>query len=316
MKRSLYCMFTALALFQGGCATQPKHPDWIEGDSAKYSNAQFLLGRGQAATMAGAKDRARIDLEKKLQVPVSLESESARNMNPHTARHMEGMQFAELWQDPRTKNFHILATIPRLQVEADLSQKITQLDDATQVSLDQSKSNSDPLLKIAAINNSLELQVERDSLQKMLQVVDIKGRGIASKFKSGTLKAEIADLLKQVRFVSQVLDGSVPGLEGKLVDALSQAGFMVDSREKSNFLLKASFKLTNLVRKEGKYWQSGNLEISVSDMATGRVRGSQRWPIKGVATEKHSALTRALEEVDAILKQELGATIIGMAHTK
>jgi hypothetical protein len=42
------------------------------------------------------------------------------------------------------------------------------------------------------------------------------------------------------------------------------------------------------------------------------VRGTQRWAVKGTATDRETAIRRALDEADAILKKELGATIIGM----
>jgi len=67
--------------------------------------------------------------------------------------------------------------------------------------------------------------------------------------------------------------------------------------------------------KDGWYWQRGNLEITLTETATKRVRGTQRWVIKGNATDKENAFRRALSETDALLKKELGATIIGMATT-
>lgn len=340
MKLSLTIIFAATIWLLGGCAskpTQPAQPDWVVGDSAKYNSAQYLIGRGQASTMDDAKDRARADLAKIFQVAVAVDSEdtqsftsdttvaggagqfaaeSSRRITTRTDQIVRGIQIAEIWQDPINKNQHVLAILPRLQAAAALRQQINQLDDATQSSVDQSNKNSDLFVKIAAASKAVESQLEREGLQKTLQVVDITGRGLESKYNSGRLKADMDELLKRVRVAPKVLEGSVAGLDEIVAGALSQAGFMVDTGEKPDFLLKASLQLADLGLKQGWYWQRGNLEISVSEAATGRVLGTQRWPIKGNATDKASAIRRALDEADAVLKKELGATLIGMATSR
>jgi hypothetical protein len=338
MKLLLTIIFSATVWLLGGCATQPTQsaqPDWVVGESAKYKSAQYLIGRGQASTMEDAKDRARADLAKIFQVAVAVDSEdvqsfksdaaggagqyageSSRRITTRTDQIVRGIQIAEIWQDPVSKNQHVLAILPRLQAAAALRQQINQLDDATQGSVDQSNKNSDLFIKIAAASKAVESQLEREGLQKALQVVDITGRGLESKFNSGRLKADMDDLLKRVRVAPRVLEGSVPGLDEVVAGALSQAGFMIDTGEKPDFLLKASLQLTDLGLKQGWYWQRGNLEVSMPEAATGRVLGTQRWPIKGSATDKASAIRRALDEADAVLKKELGATIIGMATSK
>lgn len=337
MKLSLPVVFAATVLLLGGCATKPTQPDWIAGDSAKFKSTEYLIGRGQASTMEEAKDRARADLAKIFQVAVAVDSEdvqsfksdstvaggagqyageSSRRISTRTDQIVRGIQIAEIWQDPASKNQYVLAILPRLQAAAALRQQINQLDDATQASVDQSKKNADLFVKIAAASKAVGSQLEREGLQKALQVVDITGRGVESKYNSGRLKADMDDLLKRVRVAPKVLEGSTPGLDEVVAGALSQAGFMIDTGEKPDFLLKASLKLTDLGLKEGWYWQRGNLEISVSDAVTGRVLGTQRWPIKGAATDEETAIRRSLDEADAILKKELGATIIGMATSR
>jgi hypothetical protein len=44
-----------------------------------------------------------------------------------------------------------------------------------------------------------------------------------------------------------------------------------------------------------------------------RIHGTRQWIIKGNAQNKEGATRRALDQADTILKQELGAAIIGMA---
>ena len=335
MKLTLSVVFAATVLSLGGCATkQPTQPDWINGDSDKYKSSQYLIGRGQSSNMEDAKDRARSDLAKIFQVAVSVDSEDTQNfksdsnvaggagqyssdtsrkITTRTEQIIRGIQIAEIYQDPASKVQHVLAVLPRLQAASSLRQQINQLDDATQASVDQSKNSSDLFVKIAAASKAIDSQMEREGLQKALQVVDITGRGLESKYNSARLKVDLDGLLKRVRIASKVLEGSAAGFDEVVAGALSKAGFLIDTGEKPEFLLKASLSLTDLGLKDGWYWQRGNLEISLSDVATGRVRGTQRWPIKSNATDKGTALRRALDEADAILRKELGKTIVGMA---
>ena len=331
MKLPLTVVLTVAALLFGGCASKPIQPDWIAGDSAKYTNTQYLIGRGQASTIADAEDRARADLAKVFQVAVAVDSEdvqhfnsapgvaggyvgeSSRRITTRTDQIVSGIQIAEIWQDPLGKTQYALAVLPRLQTAASLRQQINQLDDATQASIDQSKNTSDLFIKIAAASKAVESQLEREGLQKALQVVDITGRGVEPKFSSGILNADMGDLLKRVRIAPRVLEGSASGLDEVVAGALSHAGFMIDTGDKPDYFLKASLKLADLGLKEGWYWQRGDLEITLSEALTGRVRGTQHWFIKGTAPDKETAIRRALDEADTVLKKELRAAIISMA---
>lgn len=337
MNFPLNIMFVSIALLLGGCATQPSNPDWVTGNSAKYKSSLYLLGRGEASAVEEAKDRARADIAKTFQVAVAADSddvqkfnsdssvaggagqyssETSRRISTRTEQIIRGIQIAEIWQDPASKSQHVLAVLPRLQAANSLRQQIGQLDDATQASVDQSKNNTDLFVKIAAANKALESQLEREGLQKALQIVDTTGRGVESRYNSARLRADLEELLRRVRVASKVLPGSAPGFDVVVAGALSKAGFLTETGDKPDFLLKASLVLTDLGVKDGWYWQRGNLEISLSEAASGRVRGTQRWPIKSSASDRAGSIRRALDEADAVLKKELGRTITGMATSQ
>lgn len=338
MKLSLTLVLAFATLLLGGCATSKSNqPDWLAGDSAKYAKSQYLYGRGQASNVEDAKKRALADLSEIFQVSIAVNSEdvqsykknsksagggeqfsteSSRRINTTTDQIIRGIQVAEIWQDPARKDYHVLAILQRQQAAAGLRQQMDQLDDAVQASVEQSKNNADLFVKLASLSKAIDTQLELEGLQKTLQVVSSSGRGMDPKYNSGRLKSELDELLKRVRVAPKVLEGSTPGLEEVVAGALSKAGFMIDTGENPVFLLKASLKLSDLGLIEGWYWQRGNLEISVSESATGRVRGTQRWPIKSSARDKATAARRALDEADAVLKKELGAAIIGMATSQ
>lgn len=335
MKLSVIAFISAITLLVGGCATKPSQPDWIAGDSAKYKSAQYLTGRGQAATQEEAKDRARADLAKVFQVAVVADSEdmqsfktdpaggagqyegqSSRRISTSTEQIVRGIQIAELWQDPSTRNHHALAVLPRLQAASSLRQQISLLDDATRNNIEQSRKNTDLFLKIAAASRALDTQLEREGLQKSLQIVDITGRGQETQLGSAKLKSDLDELLKRVRISSQISTDSTAGLADVVGGALAQAGFMIETGDHPDFSLKSRLNLTDMGLTGGWHWQRGTLEITLTEVSNGRVRGTKRWPIKSSATDKETAVRRALDQADEILKKELGSVIINMAISR
>jgi hypothetical protein len=335
MKLPAFAIVALMLSLLSGCASQPSAtPDWIAGDSAKYSSAQYLIGRGQAAAQEQARDRARADLSKIFQVAVIAESEdvqkfktdpagpgqyqgqASRSITTRTEQIVRGIQIAEMWQDPVSKSHYALAVLPRLQAAASLRQQISQLDEVTGTHIEQSRKNIDLFLKIAAANLALESQQERDSLQKSLQIVDTVGRGLEAKWNSAKLKSDLDELLKRVRISSKVVAGSTHGLEDVVAGALAKAGFMIETGQNPDFGLQAKMELVDLGLQEGWYWQRGVLEVTLTEAASGRVRGTKRWNIKSNAQDKENAIKRALNQADEILKQELRGTIIDMANSR
>lgn len=335
MKLSVITFISALTLLMGGCATKPSQPDWVVGDSAKYQSAQYLTGRGQAGTQEEAKDRARADLAKVFQVAVVADSEdvqsfktdpaggpgqyegqSSRRILTSTEQIVRGIQIAELWQDPTTRNHHALAVLPRLQAASALRQQINLLDDAVRNNIEQSRKNTDLFLKIAAASRALDTQLEREGLQKSLQVVDITGRGQETALSSAKLKSDLDELLKRVRIALQISSDSPAALADIVGGALAQAGFMIETGDRPDFSLKSKLNLTDMGLSGGWYWQRGTLEITLTEVSSGRVRGTKRWSLKSSATDKETAVRRALDQADEVLKKELGSVIINMAISR
>jgi len=333
MKHRIPYLLLLVASLLSACASQtPQQPDWISGDSASYKSAQYLLGRGQAGTPEEAQDRARADLAKIFQVAVTVdsddvqqfksggaagagefESQASRRITTRTEQIVRGIQIAQVWQDPVTRNHHALAVLPRLQAAAGLRQQISQLDDATRKYIDQSRGSSDLFLQIAAANHALESQQERAALQKSLQVVDVTGRGTDSPWNMAALQSDLDSLLKRVHVASQTTPDSPTGLAQVLSGALAQAGFLIETGQNPDFVLQGRLNLADLGLQQGWYWQRGTLEISLTEKTSGRVRGTRSWPIKSSGQDRDSAARRALTQADMVLKQELRSAVIDMA---
>jgi hypothetical protein len=320
---------TASSILLFACASAPTTPDWVNGKSAKYPDAQYLVGRGQADTQEDARNRARADLAKILEVGVSAkstdttsftseaggktESQVSRNVVTRTDQIVRGIQIPEVWQDPQTKSTYALAVLPRSQAAAGLRADIDRLDAATRGYVAQARGAPDLLAQIASASKALDSQRERDALQRTLQVIDITGQGVPPEQNSGQLAADLSALMKRMHMKPQATPGSQEGLERLLSAALSQSGFVPEAGEDAPYVLLGSLQLDDLGVVQGWYWMRGTLEVQLSEKASGKVRGNKRWEIKTSSQQKATAQRRAMDEVDATLKRELRPAIIGFA---
>jgi hypothetical protein len=322
------CIFAASVTLLA-CASAPTTPDWVNGKSAKYPDSQYLVGRGQAGTQEDARNRARADLAKILEVGVSAkstdvttftsegggktESQVSRNITTRTDQIVRGIQIPEIWQDPQTKSTYALAVLSRSQASIGLRADIDRLDAATRGYVAQARSAPDLLTQVASAAKAYDSQRERDAVQRTLQVIDVTGQGVPPEMNSGQLAADLSALLKRMHMKPQAAPGSQDGLERLLSAALSQAGFVPEDGADAPYVLFGSLQLDDLGVIDGWYWMRGTLEVQLSEKASGKVRGNKRWEIKTSSPQKATAQRRAMDEVDATLKRELRPAIIGFA---
>jgi hypothetical protein len=310
-----------------GCASAPSTPDWVNGKSAKYPDNQYLVGRGQADAQEDARNRARADLAKILEVGISAkssdvttftsdgggktESQVSRNIVTRTDQIVRGIQIPESWQDPQTKSYYALAVLQRSQAAMALRADIERLDAATQGYVQGARNAPDLLAQVASASRALDSQRERDAVQRALQVIDVTGLGVEPRQNSGQLAADLNSLLKRVRMKPQA-----PGsqeLERMLSAALSAAGFVPEAGAAAPYVLLGSLQLDDLGVIDGWYWMRGTLEVQLTETASGKVRGNKRWEIKTSSPQKATAQRRSLDEADATLKRELRPAILGFA---
>ena len=325
MKPWLAIIATGILLF--GCASTPSTPDWINGKSAKYPDNQYLVGRGQADVPEDARNRARADLAKILEVAISAkssdvttyssgpaggtDSQVSRSIATRTDQIVRGIQIPETWQNPQTKSTYALAVLPRSQAAMGLRADIDRLDAATRGYVAQARGAPDLLVQIASASRAPDSQRERDGVQRALQVIDVTGQGVAPEQNSGQLAADLSALLKRVHMKPQA-----PGsqeLERMLSAALSAAGFVPDAGAAAPYVLFGSLQLDDLGVIDGWYWMRGTLEVQLTDTGSGKVRGNKRWEIKTSSPQKATAQRRTMDEADATLKRELRPAILGFA---
>lgn len=335
MKQSVLavCLITSFAL--GGCSSTGKtRPDWIDAKSKDYPSNRYLIGRGEAERQPRARDRARSDLAKIFQVAVSeqssdiikysssgvgkdavkqLESEASRDIETRTEQVLSGVDIAEIWQDPKDKTYHALAVLDRLQAGNRLRQEINQFDEVTDQHIASAKNTADLITRIGAASRAVETQVQRDSSQRILKIVDRSGVGVIPKHNLGRLINDRDALIKRLTITPKISQDGIGGLDRVIAGALATAGFS-HKGSNANYILDASLETLPIEDKEGWKWIRASLDINLMDAKTGQSRGSHRWSIKTSAQTEGSAKKRAKDKLDRLLKEELKETIISFGR--
>lgn len=320
-----------MSLVLGACtAPSQTRPDWIDATGKDYPSSRYLLGRGEAPRQAQARDRARADLAKVFQVAVveqsrdlvkyssrgvgrdsvkHLESEASRDIETRTDQVLSGIEIADIWQDPKDKRYHALAVLDRLQTANRLRQEINQLDEVTEQHIAAAKNSSDLITRIGAASRAVQSQIERDSAQRILKIVDRSGVGVIPRHNLGKLVNDRDALIKRLTVQPKVSEDGVGGLERTLAGALATAGFSPKGSQ-ADYILDAGLETLPIEDKQGWRWIRASLDINLLDAKTGQSRGSHRWNIKASGQTEGSARKRVKDQVDKLLKTELKETII------
>lgn len=306
-------------------------PGWVQGESAEYPDSQYLVGRGVGTTEEEAQNRARGDLATIFEVRVEVRTENAttvaqsgkseqvnkfasQQVSAKTDKVINGVKIAQIWRDPSTMDFHALAVLSRKQAAASLREELDKIDAEVQQQMDTAEAAADPLLKLGALSRAQDVSVKRDGFQATLKVVNPSGRGIDAPIPQATVQAKIDDTLKHILIVPEVEeDAGAKEFAAILKGGLAAAGFLATHSGDAQFALVGKLTLNDLGRRSNWNWMRATVEVSLVEKATGRVRGSQTWPVKASAQDAQTARSRALIEVEKLFKQELRQAIIGFS---
>ncbi|MDD5302594.1 MAG: LPP20 family lipoprotein [Elusimicrobia bacterium] len=124
-------------------------PVWVEGESPKWSRAQYVTGVGSADDEESAADRARGEISRVFSSNVSVdttvdESETNVNSGGKTAssfsqqvaqsvrtaskKMLEGVEIVERWKDSAASRYYALATLSKSKAMAAVAEKTQALD--------------------------------------------------------------------------------------------------------------------------------------------------------------------------------------------
>ncbi len=331
----IFCASTLLInlLILSGCANTEKQasdiPNWVSGISKRYPDGLYLIGRGHGADIDTAKDRARADVAKSVEVQIqqttsdvqtfsqkTIGSETqsdaslniSRQIDTQTNKIIQGVTIAEIWQDPKG-GFYALATLSRNQANTALSSEIKLKDDATRLLLEKTKNTDDRLHKARYLDKALVLQLERSELQRTLQAIDRTGQGIATQYPANKIDATLNQVLRDVKLKPQPAGSHKQSLAPILSGSIAKAGF-TESKQNADYTLQSVLDVDNLGNKEGWVWLKGTFSINLIDN-NGSARGNKRWDMKVSARDERVAQRRLLDNISKKLDASLRSTIIG-----
>ncbi|HET7673929.1 MAG TPA: LPP20 family lipoprotein [Gammaproteobacteria bacterium] len=329
--KSYICLMLPVILALAACSSNaPKpnaQPDWIVGQSAQYPQSRYLLGHGQADTLAVARDRARADLAKTFSVQVSEQSKDtasfsqtgaaaphnaldvSRAISTHTDEVLRGVEIADTWQNPDTHAYYALAVLPRAHAAMALRTEIASLDANTRSWLNQARTSTDLLTKIAAATHAVTAQTTRAGLQQELAVVDITGHGVPSPWALGKLQADKAALLARLKITPAADGGDAAELRQLLAGALANAGFTVG--DGGDYTMTAHLDYMTLPPRDGWYWISGTLQLSLD--GAGHAHGVRRWKLKVSGTDAALVKQRLMDAVAQDFSNDIQATVMDFA---
>jgi len=310
-------------------------PDWVSGNSSKYSNQRYLLGRGQADDTGTAKDRARADLAKIFVVNVNVtdidkqkfssstagektasefSTEVSRSIVTSTDQMLKGVQIADIWKDEKNKTVHALAVLPRQEASHGLREEISSLDSLTRLRIQEATNAQDLLDKVAYARRAVIAQQQRLGYQQALRIIDPSGRGDPPEYDIAKLITDYEKLLPRVRIKPVMLGENEGIVASALPAALSSAGFSVtDSDDDANYVMEVSLKLAETFQKEGWYWGRGVLLMNLRNQQN-VVLGQKEWPVKASAREESEVMLRVERKADDILQKDLLPTIVGFTQ--
>ena len=306
-------------------------PEWVRGEPDMYPNFKYLSATGSASKAEQAKARALSNLAKVFEVQIrevsttSQDTKSNRKdgvetvesnarisstVNLKTDKMVQGARIAEQWQNSTDLTYHALAVLDRAQAGNNIRSEMNRLDEETQYALDQQKKRSDPLLKISDLSKANALQQDRQTLQKTLKIIDVRGKGAPASWNLAELNERLQQALRSLPLQTAVKVDDIGGLNNILQGAAAAAGFNVGS---SGYQLAASLETQPPIPQGDWHWLRGTLTVELIAPDGATVIGYQSWPLKVSSGDPSQLDARMLKAADKKLKQELLTSILEFA---
>ena len=312
---------------------QAAPPDWVGGNARKYPNDMYVVGRGVGSTAQEAQMRARGEVAQVFVVTVAVDTTSlievnkvggkeqvrkteSQQVSAKSEKVLSGVEIAESWRDPATMDFHALAVLEKAKAAAGLRDEIAKVDAAVKLELETAKNSTDALLKLGAMQRAFDTVVNREAFQASLKVIDPSGRGVEAPITQAVLRVQMGDILRKVKIFPQVdEDDDAKEFFGLLKGGVGNAGFLAQGIGKADLILIGKLSLNDIGMQQGWHWVRANVEISLVEKESGRVRGSKIWPLKASGKDPKTARARVMKDIEKMFKEELRPAIVEFASS-
>ncbi len=257
---SVSALLIAVSLFAQQPAAAKSRPDWIDGESSKYSSPRYFIGvgavpfdkGGRRQQMQWAGDRARAEIAKTLKAEVTVETRAERKVVGTDGRYrpssassskqtdvvstssrevLEGVEIKQYYRDKKERMLYALAVLDRVEAAKRLEQSITKTKSDLLAELDEAGrlSKDDRLLPaIGHYQMALALSGEASSLEELMGVLKPTGftpdPEIAGR--ATNIRKLIHELRRQISFTVTV-EGPAAKVRGYLIQGLASGGYRI-----------------------------------------------------------------------------------------
>jgi hypothetical protein len=227
-------------------------PDWIDGVSATYPPSQYLVGLGQAETVAAAEDRAYAAVARIFKAEVSAQSKDWESYlvieqrghsrderrltldnltRVSTDKVLENVRIVDRWVDVRKGLQYALAGMHRPQAEIAFMDRITELDRSIRDDVEEAHQTTDKLARVRALRRGTSNLVLRETYNADLRVIRPSGQGTAAAFRVSELTHELDAFLAKNLVLAVVVSGDqAEPAQRALTEGLLKEGLQVTSR--------------------------------------------------------------------------------------
>lgn len=335
------CSVLLVALLLSACAGRDvmtpervvtERPGWIE-QRPERSGHEYGVGSadvysGEANAIEQAKERARADLIRQIQVTVSSEFSSQSDLNMVDGQRnsfveqvnekissripeveLPGLSWQAQWQAPKSGTFYVLAHLNRRAAEQQLSERLSLLD--IDLSAAQLPEQGSRLQRVRQALPLLAQFAQRDKLVQQLNFIA----------ESGFVRFQLDNELKELR---QALNRLVASLRIELApknkqakqlvtglaEGLSQLGLILNDHPSNQFDLSLNYSLQLTNKTIGDtYYVFAHTQLQIRDQDNQILNGFEREE-KGVSGFPKRAQQAAIQRLARVLAMDVIATLL------
>lgn len=330
MKKIAIFALSALAATMAYAA--PKNqPDWLDGSNAQYRREQYIVGVGMADDLPTAEERARAEVTKVFQAKItsvssvsetettqqqgkktetSFSQQVSQDIQSVSTKVMQGLEIAEHWQNPETRQHYALAIVERSKAAATYREKIAELDTQIKQWRGDFDAATDKFAKVKAALKLNMLLKGRDALNDDLRVVELTGKGAgdgdAADFRPQLMKA-IAALVIYVDVQGDGSDRVETGVIRALTDLNMQATKKADDKAGADILVTGDVETNEMKTERAGPWKFARITatISLKDPKTGNTFLRLEESEKGSSSDYNEAVRRGLVELGKKLSDKI-----------
>ncbi len=317
-------------LLMAACAAAraaERKPDWIDRESGRWPREMYVTGVGSADERAVAEDRARADLARVFTSHVSSALNATASEDDvrtdrgaaHTERItvvdetrsttdkvLEGVEIAEVWLDPASRQTYALAVLDRQQAAARIEAKLDEMAQ-TAKPLRARLGAADKVLGLNAALRLLRLERDRRAVENELQIV-LPSRGRKPSTEDGA-----RELLSHVSVRVTVAGDEQDVVRGGLAKALGTVGLSLAATAEPDLVGEASVVRESLGLRDGWYWSRASVAVVLKDAASSRTLLQLTETARDASRAEGESDRRVLGKVSERLRSAVAAALVASA---